>query len=59
MPSPCPPWWTSCGRWLIRIGLRDRAAEHLDLAVEAVCRNVVEHAFDPDEAGQNDIEQRS
>jgi anti-sigma regulatory factor (Ser/Thr protein kinase) len=42
-----------------RLGSRDRAAEHLDVAVEAVCRNVVEHAFDPDEAGRYDIEQRS
>jgi anti-sigma regulatory factor (Ser/Thr protein kinase) len=42
-----------------RLDLRDRAAEHLDVAVEAVCRNVVEHAFDSDEAGQYDVEQRS
>jgi anti-sigma regulatory factor (Ser/Thr protein kinase) len=39
-----------------RLGLRDRAAEHLNRAVEAVCRNVIEHAFDPDEKGQYDIE---
>ena len=42
-----------------RLDLRDRAAEPLDVAVEAVCRNVVEHAFDSDEAGQYDVEQRS
>src|SRR3712207_5699538 len=39
-----------------RLGLRDKAAENLDRAVEAVCRNVIEHAFDPDEAGQYSIE---
>jgi serine/threonine-protein kinase RsbW len=39
-----------------RLGLRDKAAEKLDQAVETVCRNVIEHAFNPDEAGQYDIE---
>jgi serine/threonine-protein kinase RsbW len=39
-----------------RLGLWDKAAEHLELAVETVCRNVVEHAFDPGEAGRYDIE---
>ncbi|MDQ5817535.1 MAG: ATP-binding protein [Actinomycetota bacterium] len=39
-----------------RLGLRDKAAEQLDRAVETVCRNVIEHAFDPDEEGQYDIE---
>jgi anti-sigma regulatory factor (Ser/Thr protein kinase) len=39
-----------------RLGLRVRAAEHLYRAVETVCRNIIEHAFDPDEAGQYDIE---
>ena len=29
-----------------RLGLRDRAAERLDWAVETVCRNVIEHAFE-------------
>ena len=38
--------------------LRDRAAKHLDVAVESICCNVVEHAFDSDEARQYDIEQR-
>jgi serine/threonine-protein kinase RsbW len=38
------------------LGLKDKAAEQLDLAVETVCRNVVEHAFDPDEEGQYDVE---
>src|SRR5918997_537145 len=36
-------------------GLRDRAAEHLDRAVETVCHNVIEHAFEPDEEGRYDI----
>jgi serine/threonine-protein kinase RsbW len=39
-----------------RLGLRDKAAEHLDRAVERVCRNVIEHAFNPDEEGQYDVE---
>ena len=39
-----------------RLGLRDKAAEHLDRAVETVCRNVIEHAFGPDEVGQYDVE---
>jgi anti-sigma regulatory factor (Ser/Thr protein kinase) len=39
-----------------QLGLRDKAAEQLDLAVETVCRNVIEHAFDPDEEGQYDVE---
>ncbi len=40
-------------QWL---GLRNRAAENLDRAVEMVCHNVIEHAFDPGESGQYDIE---
>jgi anti-sigma regulatory factor (Ser/Thr protein kinase) len=39
-----------------RLGLEGRAAEELNRAVETVCRNVIEHAFDPNEAGQYDIE---
>jgi anti-sigma regulatory factor (Ser/Thr protein kinase) len=39
-----------------RLGLTPKAAEELDLAVETVCRNVIEHAFDPDEEGQYDVE---
>ena len=35
-----------------QLGLKDKAAEKLDQAVETVCRNVIEHAFNPDEAGQ-------
>jgi serine/threonine-protein kinase RsbW len=38
-----------------RIGLRKKAAEHLDESVEAVCRNVIEHGFGPDEEGQYDV----
>ncbi len=30
-----------------RSGLQDEAAEHLKLAAEVVCRNVVENAFGP------------
>src|SRR4028118_1997106 len=39
-----------------QLGLKDKAAEKLDQAVETVCRNVIEHAFNSDEAGQYDIE---
>ena len=39
-----------------RLGLRDRAAERLDLAVETVCRNVIEHAFEANEEGRYDVE---
>ena len=39
-----------------RLGLRNRAAERLDLAVETVCRNVVEHAFEAGEEGSYDVE---
>jgi anti-sigma regulatory factor (Ser/Thr protein kinase)/GNAT superfamily N-acetyltransferase len=38
-----------------RLGLRDRAAEHLDLALQTVCRNVIEHAFEAEE-GRYDVE---
>jgi anti-sigma regulatory factor (Ser/Thr protein kinase)/GNAT superfamily N-acetyltransferase len=39
-----------------RLGLRNRAAEHLDLAVQTVCRNVIGHAFEADEEGRYDVE---
>jgi anti-sigma regulatory factor (Ser/Thr protein kinase) len=39
-----------------RLGLGDKAAEQLDRAVETVCRNAIEHGFDPDEEGQYDVE---
>ena len=38
-----------------RLGLRGAATEHLDRVVEAVCRNVVEHAFGPDDEGRYDV----
>jgi Histidine kinase-like ATPase domain len=38
-----------------RLGLRDEAAEHLDRVVEVVCRNVIEHAFEPDDDGRYDV----
>ncbi len=38
-----------------RLGLRDEAAEHLDRVVEVVCRNVVEHAFEPGNDGCYDV----
>ena len=38
-----------------QLGLRGAAAEHLDQVVEAVCRNVVEHAFGPDDDGRYDV----
>jgi serine/threonine-protein kinase RsbW len=38
-----------------RSGLQDKAAEHLKLAAEVVCRNVVENAFGPDEEGSFEV----
>ncbi len=38
-----------------QLGLRDKAAEHLDQAVGRICRNVIDHAFEPDEEGQYDV----
>lgn len=38
-----------------RLGLRDETAEHLDRVVEVVCRNVIEHAFEPDDDGRYDV----
>jgi anti-sigma regulatory factor (Ser/Thr protein kinase) len=38
------------------LGLRNGAAERLDVAVETVCRNVIEHAFEADEEGRYDVE---
>jgi serine/threonine-protein kinase RsbW len=40
----------------LQLGLKNKAAEQLDRAVETVCRNVIEHAFDPDQEGQYDVE---
>ncbi len=37
------------------LGLSDEDAEHLDRAVEAVCRNVIEHAFGPGDDGRYDV----
>src|ERR671912_2095644 len=37
-----------------RLGLRD--TEPVDRAVELVCRNVIEHAFGPEEEGSFDVE---
>ena len=39
-----------------QLGLGDKATDRLNRAVETVCRSVIEHAFDPDEEGQYDIE---
>jgi anti-sigma regulatory factor (Ser/Thr protein kinase) len=39
-----------------RLGLRDKAAEHLDRTVETVCRNVIEHAFQAGEEGRYEVE---
>src|SRR3712207_4504528 len=39
-----------------RLGLRNKGAEQLDRAVETVCRNVIEHAFDSEQEGQYDVE---
>src|SRR3712207_9409476 len=42
-------------RTTCRLGLEDHAAEHLDRAVETVCRNVIEGAFGPGEEGRYDV----
>ena len=49
-----PPLVDFVRRTSHRLGLDD-AAEHLDRAVEAVCRNVIEHAFGPGEEGRYDV----
>jgi anti-sigma regulatory factor (Ser/Thr protein kinase) len=38
-----------------QLGLRGKAAEHLDRAFERVCRNIIDRAFEPDEEGRYDI----
>jgi anti-sigma regulatory factor (Ser/Thr protein kinase) len=38
-----------------QLGLREKAAEHLDRAVVAVCSNVIDRAFEPDEEGRYDV----
>ena len=38
-----------------RLGLRGEVAEHLDRAVEQVCTNVIEHAFEPGTKGSYDV----
>src|SRR5919202_924043 len=38
-----------------QLGLRDKAAEHLDQAVGTVCRNVIDHAFESGEEGRYDV----
>jgi serine/threonine-protein kinase RsbW len=38
-----------------RLGLLHEAAEHLDRVVEVVCRNVIEHAFEPGDDGRYDV----
>src|SRR5215211_8659608 len=50
-----PPLVDFVRRTSHRLGLEDDAAEHLDRAVEAVCRNVIEHAFGPGEEGRYDV----
>ena len=50
-----PPVIDFVGHTAQRLGLEEAAAEHLDRAVEAVCRNVVEHAFGPGDEGRYDV----
>jgi anti-sigma regulatory factor (Ser/Thr protein kinase)/GNAT superfamily N-acetyltransferase len=38
-----------------RLGLRREDTGRLDQAVEVVCRNVIEHAFDPQEEGEYEV----
>src|SRR5215212_11796035 len=37
------------------LGLKDKAAEHLDRAVGTVCRNVIDRAYEPEEDGRYDV----
>jgi anti-sigma regulatory factor (Ser/Thr protein kinase)/GNAT superfamily N-acetyltransferase len=39
-----------------RLGLEEEASENLDLALETVCRNVIERAFDAEEGGEYTVE---
>lgn len=50
-----PPVIDFVGHTANRLGLEKAAAEHLDRAVEVVCRNVVEHAFGPGDDGRYDV----
>jgi hypothetical protein len=38
-----------------RLGLGEATTEHMERAVELVCRNVIEHAFGPGEEGSYDV----
>src|SRR3712207_5932677 len=38
-----------------QLGLNDEDAEHLGWGVETVCRNVIDHAFEPEEEGRYDV----
>ena len=38
-----------------RLGLSDEAAEHMDGAIDLVCRNIIQHAFGPGEEGSYDV----
>src|SRR5918995_835667 len=49
-----PPVIEFVKQMTLRLGLED--AEHADRAVELVCRNVIEHAFGPEEDGSFDVE---
>ncbi len=39
-----------------QLGLRDETAEHLDRVVEVVCRNAIEHAFEPGDDGRYEVD---
>ena len=49
-----PPVIEFVKQMTLRLGLED--AEHADRAVELVCRNVIEHAFGPEEESSFDVE---
>lgn len=50
-----PPVVDFVGRTAQRLGLSGEDAKHLDRVVEVVCRNVVEHAFEPGNDGRYDV----
>jgi Histidine kinase-like ATPase domain len=50
-----PPVIDFVRRMTDRLGLGDAAAEHMERAGELVCRNVIQHAFEPGEEGSYDV----
>ncbi len=43
------------GKTVIKLGLSEPESRKLQLVTEEACLNVIEHAFDPEEAGQYEV----